>query len=76
MSNKTEQIAEMYRNFANSTVGKHLMESVAKEADQTRRNASKSQVAAYGDLRFADGIEWVIAHIRQQQSLDKMGGNK
>lgn len=76
MSEHTEQLAEMYRNFAKSPVFRHLSEAASRHADSVRRSAGKSQDTAFGELRFADGVEWFLSHIKQQQVLDKKGARE
>lgn len=77
MSQRTEQLAELYKNFVKTAVFTQLDSSLKAEAELRRRNASKLEpVQSWGELRFADGVEWVLTHIKSQQSLDKKGARE
>lgn len=76
MSEKTEQLAVLYREFAKSPVFTHLKVSAEAKATQTRKDASQDSATAFGELRYADGVEWFLSHVNQQQVLDKKGGRE
>lgn len=64
--------AKIYQTFQRSQVYELIRESIRKEADTVRRNATKDYDTAYGELRYADGIEWLEQHVKQRGALDKI----
>lgn len=59
-----EASSNAYKQLIKSEGGKRLEAWIKETANEKRKNASKSQDTAYGDLRFADGIEYVLSHIK------------
>ena len=69
MSEKTDKLHAAYVQLSESEGGKHLLSWIEKTADDKRKNASKSQDTAFGELKFADGLEEVATHIKQMLTL-------
>lgn len=66
MSEHTDQIGAAYRQLAESPGGRLLLEWINESVAARRKNASKSEpIPAWGELRFADGLEEVKTHIDQ-----------
>jgi hypothetical protein len=59
-----ETVANAYVQLRNTEGGRHLEKWIEETANAKRRAASKSQDTAYGDLRFADGMEHVLSQIK------------
>ena len=76
MSERAQQLAVMYREFIKSPVYDHIRTALGERADSTRRNASKNQTTAYGELRFADGLEVFETFCNAQATLDKKGARE
>ena len=76
MSEKTEKLAAAYESLANTEGGKNLMEWVEKSANKRRKDAGRSQDTAYGELKFADGMEAVVERINQMRAMPKITGGK
>lgn len=74
MSEKTDKLTALYERLAQSEEGQHLMNWVEKSAQQIRKDASKSKpIEAYGELRFADGMDYVLEAIKTNRRANQMG---
>lgn len=73
MSDHADQVAALYKQLAQSEGGKHLIAWIEQRAKSKREQASKSEpIPAWGELRFADGLDDVRDHITQMANLDKL----
>ena len=68
MSESTQALAALYEEGSKSAFGKHLINWIEQTANSKRKNASRSQDTAYGELKFADGMESVVGHIEKMKS--------
>lgn len=70
MSERGDKIAAAYKQLAESSGGKLLLDWINESAPERRRNASRLEpTPAWGELKFADGLEEVKKHIIQMGSL-------
>lgn len=70
MSEKSEAVGALYQHGADSDFGKHLLNWIEETAAARRKRAGKSEpIPAWGELRFADGLDEVITHIMQMCSM-------
>lgn len=59
-----QHLKNVYRSLRKSEGFKELERWVEQSTVDRRKSASKSQDTAYGELRFADGMDHVIAHVK------------